>query len=95
MFHLILQLEGIDAWQKHQTDGSERMLVDQAMNYLKDGGHVNVRPFCRKIVTGPGGRDREIDAAAVADNCAVIIEHKNVMDAAGALQLLSLVNFIK
>jgi hypothetical protein len=90
-----LQFEGIEAWQKSQTDGDERMLVEQAMKYLEDSGHANVRPFCLKRITGPGDRAREIDAAAIADNYAVVIEHKNVMDAAGADQLASLVDFIE
>ncbi|KAL4514574.1 hypothetical protein Ndes2526A_g04034 [Nannochloris sp. 'desiccata'] len=37
---------------------------------------------------------KEIDAAAIADSCAVVIEHKNVMDEDGAAQLADLVAFI-
>ena len=90
-----MQFEGIEGWQKNQTDGDERILVEQAMKYLEDSGHANVRPFCLKRITGPGDRARQIDAAAIADNCAVVIEHKNIMDAAGAVQLATLVKFIE
>lgn len=65
------------------------------MKYLEQSGHANVRPLCLKIVSGPGGRAREIDAAAIADNCAIVIEHKNLMDIEGAVQLASLVEFIE
>ncbi len=71
------------------------MLVEQAIKFLVDSGHANARPFCLKKLTGPGGRGLEIDAAAIADNCAVVIEHKNLMDAAGAVQLATLVDFIE
>ena len=71
------------------------MLVEQAIKYLEDSGHANIQPLCLKRITGPGGRGREIDAAAVSDNCAVVIEHKNLMDDAGADQLATLVDFIE
>ena len=95
LFLLILQFESIEVWQKNQTNGSERKLVEQAMKFLEDSGHANVRPFCPKMVTGPGSLQKEIDAAATADNCAVVIEHKNVMDEDGAAQLAELVAFIE
>ncbi|KAH7619699.1 hypothetical protein NADE_007987 [Nannochloris sp. 'desiccata'] len=88
------RFESIEVWQKNQTNGSERKLVEQAVKFLEDSGHANVRAFCLKKVTGPGSLKKEIDAAAIADNCAVVIEHKNVMDEDGAAQLADLVAFI-
>ena len=90
-----MQFESLEVYQKNQIDGSERKLVEQAEKYLKENGHSNVQPFCRKKVTGADGLEREIDAAAIADNCAVVIEHKNLMDSKGAAQLASLVEFIE
>ncbi len=95
LFLSILQFESIEVWQKNQTSGNERMLVEQAVKFLEDSGHANVRPFCLKKVTGPGSLKKDIDAAAIADNCAVVIEHKNVMDQGGAAQLADLVTFIE
>ncbi|KAG7669782.1 hypothetical protein KSW81_007928 [Nannochloris sp. 'desiccata'] len=88
------RFESIEVWQKNQKNCSERKLVEQAVKFLEDSGHANVRPFCLKKVTGPGSLKKEIDAAAIADNCAVVIEHKNVMDEDGAAQLADLVAFI-
>ena len=95
LFLSILQFEGIKVWQKNQTSGDERMLVEQAMKFLEDSGHTNVRTFCPKKVTGPGSLKKEIDAAAIVDNCAVVIEHTNVMDEDGAARLADLVAFIE
>ncbi|KAH7619183.1 hypothetical protein NADE_006028 [Nannochloris sp. 'desiccata'] len=89
------RFESIEVWQKNQKNCSERKLVEQAVKFLEDSGHANVRPFCLKKVTGPGSLKKEIDAAAIADNCAVVIEHKNVMDEDGAAQLADLVAFIE
>ena len=90
-----MQFESIEGQLKNQSDSSERKLVDKAVKYLQQTGHANVRPLCLKIVSGPGGRAREIDAAAIADNCALVVEHKNLMDSKGADQLASVVEFIE
>ena len=65
------------------------------MKYLEHIGHSNVKPFCDKMVTGPNGAYREIDAGAVAENCAVVVEYKNKIDKDAALQLSSAVDFIE
>ncbi|KAG7674380.1 hypothetical protein KSW81_000038 [Nannochloris sp. 'desiccata'] len=88
------RFERIEVWQKNQTNGFEQKLVEKAVKFLEDSGRANVRPFCLKKVTGPGSLKKEIDAAAIADDCAVVIEHKNVMDEDGAAQLADLVAFI-
>jgi hypothetical protein len=82
-FYLILQFESIDTWQKNQTSSDERMLVKLAMNELEKN-HSNVRPWCKKTLTGSNGWSPEVDAAAIADGCAIVVEHKNVMDSEGA-----------
>ena len=91
LFLLILQFESIEVWQKNQTSGDERMLTKRAMKELEKN-HTNVRPWWKKKLTGPDGWSREVDAAAIADGCAVVVEHKNLMDKKGANQLLELVN---
>ena len=91
MFLLILQFESIEGWQANQTSGDERVLVQRAMKEL-ELNHTNVRPWCKKKLTGPDGWSRQVDAAAIADGCAVVVEHKNLMDQNGAEQLLKLVN---
>ena len=91
---LNLQFEGVERWQRNQTEASERNLVDQAVKFLENRGHTNVRPFCSKKVSGPADLKKEIDAGAIADNCAVVIEHTNVMDEDGAARLAYLVAFI-
>lgn len=90
----MLQFEGLESWQRNQTSADERMLVGQAVKYLQDSGHDNVRPWCKKKLTGPNGWSREVDTAAIADGCAIVVEHKNLMDKNGALQLYDLVNDI-
>ena len=94
LFLLILQFESIEVWQKNQSSGDERMLVKLAMKEL-ELTHTNVRPWCKTKLTGPDGWFREVDAAAIADNCVIVVEHKNVMDKNGALQLYDLVNDIE
>ena len=94
LFLLILQFESIEVWQKNQSSGDERMLVKLAMKEL-ELNHTNVRPWCKKKLTGPDGWFREVDAAAIADNCVIVVEHKNFMDKNGALQLYDLVNDIE
>ncbi|KAH7624994.1 hypothetical protein NADE_002214 [Nannochloris sp. 'desiccata'] len=87
------RFKSIEAWQKHQNSGDERMLVARAKEKLEKN-HTNVRAWCKKRVTGPDGLSREVDAAAIADNCAIVVEHKNLMDYKGAVQLVDLVSFI-
>ncbi|KAG7674696.1 hypothetical protein NADE_007988 [Nannochloris sp. 'desiccata'] len=89
------RFESIETWQRNQTSGVERMLVARAIDELKkDPTHTNVRPWCKKKLTGPDGWSAEVDAVAIADGtnqgCAIIVEHKNVMDSKAALQLISL-----
>jgi hypothetical protein len=67
------------------------MLVQRAIKEL-ELNHTNVRPWCKRKLTGPDGWSRKVDAAAIADGCAVLVEHKNLMDQKGAKQLLELVN---
>ncbi|KAG7668556.1 hypothetical protein NADE_006739 [Nannochloris sp. 'desiccata'] len=87
------RFESIEVWQKNQTSGDERMLVKRAMKELEKN-HTNVRPWCKKKLTGPDGWFREVDAAAIADGCAIIVEHKNIMDSQGASQLTELADEI-
>ena len=89
-----MQFEGIEVWQKNQTSGDERMLVKRAMKELEKN-HSNVRPWCKKKLTGPDGWSAEVDACAIADGCAIIVEHKNVMDPKGAYQLTELCDDIE
>ncbi|KAG7674758.1 hypothetical protein NADE_008041 [Nannochloris sp. 'desiccata'] len=89
------RFESIETWQRNQTSGDERMLLARAIDELKkDPTHTNIRPWCKKKLTGPDGWSAEVDAVAIADGtnqgCAIIVEHKNVMDSKAALQLISL-----
>lgn len=93
-FYLILQIEDIEGWQKNQTLGDERMLVARAIKEL-GRNHTNVRPWCKKVLTGPNGLSREVDAVAIADDCVIVVEQKNLIDKEGALQLYDLVNDIE
>ena len=70
------------------------MLVKRAMKELEKN-HSNVRPWCKKILDGPDGWSRLVDACAIADGCAIVVEHKNVMDFEGADQLTQLIDEIK
>ena len=54
-----------------------------------------MEPVCFKRVTGPGGKFKEIDAAAIAEGCAIVAEHKHVVGSKGAEQLRKLIAFIK
>jgi hypothetical protein len=89
-----LQFESIETWQKNQTSGDEQMLVKFAMNELEKN-HSNVRPWYKKKLTGPNGWSREVDAAAISDGCAIVVEHKNAMDSEGADQLTKLIEQIE
>ena len=73
------------------SSGDERMLTAVAMKELKKTQHTNVRAWCQKKLTGPNGWYREVDAVALADNCAIVVEHKNILDKSAALQLYSLI----
>ena len=90
-----LQFAPTKTWPKKKTWADQQLLVARAVKELQDRGHTNVRPWCKKQLTGPGGWSREVDAAAMADNCALVVEHKNSMDLDGARQLRGLVDFIK
>lgn len=91
LFLLILQFESIETWQRKQTSGDERMLVARAIDELKkDPTHTNIRPWCKKKLTGPDGWSAEVDAVAIADGCVIFVEHKNVMDSDAADQLIRL-----
>ncbi len=90
----VLQYESDDE-PKKRTIGNESMLVARIMKELHDNGHADVRPGREKEVTGPDGLSREVDVAAIADECAIVVLHRNLMNFNGAVQLVDLVNFIK
>ena len=62
---------------------------------LEEENHTNIRLFCDQEITGPDGFSSEVSAAAIADDCAVVAEYKNVLNPEGALQLVSLISSIE
>ena len=85
----------MSAWQRNHIEAEERHVRSALVKMLKDEGHTNVQPVCFKRVYGPGGLSKEVDAAAIAEGCAMVAEHKHVMGSKGAEQLLKLIAFIK
>ena len=83
------------AWQRNHTGAEERHVRNKLVKMLKDEGHTNVQPVCFKRVYGPGGLSKEVDAAAIAEGCALVAEHKHVMSIKGVEQLLRLITFIE
>ncbi len=94
---MTLQVGDGERWQQNKPTASERILRGTLVKKLEAIGHTNVEPICDKKITGPDhdGFSREVDAAAIAGDCAMVAEHKNVMDEAGALQLVSLITSIE
>ena len=67
---------------------------------LKEEGHTNVQPFCEKWVFGPKDKNnkykfKKVDAAAFDEGCAMVAEHRHVMNMKGVMQLLRLIKFIE
>ena len=68
-------------------------LIDKRSALLSRGSCI--RCCEEKRVYGPGGLSKEVDAAAIAEGCALVAEHKHVMSIKGVEQLLTLIAFIK
>jgi hypothetical protein len=85
----------VAAWQRNHTEAEERHVRNKLVKMLEEENHTKVEPVCFKRVTGPGGKFKELDAAAVAEGCAVVAEHKHVMSIKGVEQLQRLITFIE
>lgn len=90
---LTLQVDDLVAEQRNHTEAEEGH-VRSALVKMLEKDHTNVQPFYSKRVYGPGGKFKEIDAAAIAPDCAVVAEQKHVMSMKGVEQLQRLIAFI-
>ncbi|KAG7670019.1 hypothetical protein NADE_006263 [Nannochloris sp. 'desiccata'] len=88
-------VDDVAAWQRNHTEAEERHLRNKLVKMLQEENHTNVEPVCLKRVTGPGGKFKEIDAAAIAASCAMVAEYKHVMSIKGVQQLQRLITFIE
>ena len=73
---------------------------NKLVKMLEEENHTNVQPFCEKKVFGPKDKKdeykfKEVDAAAIAEGCAIVAEHKHVMSIKGVEQLQRLITFIE
>ena len=92
---LISQVDDAVKWQGSQIKADERHVRNKIVKYLEDGGHINVQPVCFQEIHGLGDEFIEVDAAAIADGCAMVAEHKNVLDVDSAIQLRTIIKFIE
>ncbi len=95
LFLFILQYYSFDYELNKLTLGDKQVLVARIMKELQDNGHADVRPWSETKITAPDGLSREVDVAAIADECAIVVLHRKWMNFDDALQLVDLVNFIK
>ncbi|KAH7623391.1 hypothetical protein NADE_002580 [Nannochloris sp. 'desiccata'] len=86
-------VDDVAAWQRSHAEAEERH-VRSALVKLLQKDHTDVEPFCSKRVYGPGGKFKEIDAAAISSDCAMVAEHKHVMSMKGVEQLQRAIAFI-
>jgi hypothetical protein len=97
---LILQVDDAVAWQRNHAKAEERHVRNKLVKMLEEENHTNVQPFCEKKVFGPKDKKneykfKEVDAAAIAEGCAIVAEHKHVMSIKGVEQLQRLITFIE
>ena len=83
------------AWQQNETTAEERHVRSALVKMLEKEDHTNVQAIGFKKVYGPGDKYKDIDAAAIAEGCAMVAEHKDVMSIKGVQQLQRLITFIK
>ena len=83
-------------WQRYQEEANERHVRNKLVKYLEDSGHLNVQPVCFKKIYGlPNDPPKELDAGAIAEGCAMVAEHKNVVDLDSVHQVQDLIKFIE
>ncbi|KAG7674708.1 hypothetical protein NADE_007998 [Nannochloris sp. 'desiccata'] len=86
------RVDDLAAWQRSHAEAEERH-VRSALVKLLQKDHTDVEPFSSKRVYGPGGKFKEIDAAAISPDCAMVAEHKHVMSMKGVEQLQRAIAF--
>ncbi|KAH7621183.1 hypothetical protein NADE_009231 [Nannochloris sp. 'desiccata'] len=87
------RVDDMAAWQRSHAEAEERH-VGSALVKLLQKDHTDVEPFSSKSVYGPGGKFKEIDAAAISPDCAMVAGHKHVMSMKGVEQLQRAIAFI-
>jgi hypothetical protein len=94
---LVLQVKDAAAsrWNPNEASEPELKLRAALVKMLEGENHTNIQPFGFKIVSGPDGKYRRIDTAVIADDCAVIADHRHVMTVRSAERLYSLIAFIE
>lgn len=85
------QIKTLQGWQRHATKKQEGEAASRCVAWLRQHGHPDAEPFCSRLIRG---RDQEgeediveLDAAAVAKGCAVIVEAKHHLRAYHASEL--------
>ncbi|KAK9793503.1 hypothetical protein WJX73_009152 [Symbiochloris irregularis] len=86
----------LEGWQRSLTTAEENSARKAALKELQRQGHADAKAYCgAKKVYVADRQVAEIDGAAIAQNCALIVEQKATLDADAAKQLVLTLQAIK
>lgn len=92
---LCLQVDNHAKALKNTYSAQEQQCRERLVDHLIDSQHVGVKPVTVKRFVGTDNMSFELDAGAISDTCALLVEVKNRLDQDAVYQILSVADKIE